>query len=122
MKEQYRKENEDRPKRRLKDTRWSKRTKEEKVIIAENCLSVIPHKGAYSEEYWWQIGAMINSELPGEEGLKIWEDWSRKDPEYSHCWSVGNPCEQKWNRRWRSGGLGFGSLIGLADEVDPNRT
>ena len=122
MKEQYRKENEDRPKRRLKDTRWSKRTKEEKIIIAENCLSVIPHKGAYSEEYWWQIGAMINSELPGEEGLKVWENWSKQDPEYSYCWSVGNPCEQKWNRRWRSGpGLGFGSLIQLADEVDPER-
>jgi len=130
MREQYRKDNEDRPKRILKDTRWSKRTKEEKIVIAENCLSVIPPKGAYSEEYWFQIGAMINSELPGDEGLKLWEDWSKKDPEYSWDWSLeglrakGNPCSKKWNRRWKHSGniKGFGSLIAEADDIDPTRS
>ena len=130
MREQYRKDNEDRPKKRLKDTRWSARTKEEKIVIAENCLSVIPPKGAYSEDYWWQVGAMINSELPGKEGLKVWEDWSKRDPEYSWDWSAeglrtkGNPCEKKWNRNWKHTGniRGFGSLIAEADEIDPTRS
>ena len=40
-----------------------------KNSIVSGCLSVIKYTGPNSEHYWWEIGAMINNELPGEEGL-----------------------------------------------------
>ena len=29
---------------------------------------------------------MIHSELPNEDGLKLWEEWSRRDNEYADDW------------------------------------
>lgn len=131
MKDEYRKRHEDRPRKRLKDTKWSGRTREEKTVIIENCLSVLPHLGAYSEDHWWHIGAAINDVLPGEDGLRLWENWSKQDPDYAWDWSEEgirarggqNPCQIKWSRRWRQTGdnLGLGSLITWADEEDPER-
>ena len=37
---------------------------------------VIEPRGANSEQFWWEIGAMIHSELPNEDGLKLWEESS----------------------------------------------
>ena len=66
---------------------------------------------------------MIHSELPNEDGLKLWEEWSRRDNEYADDWEGGkNPCAERWENGFRSGGLGFGSLIRQADLVDRERT
>ena len=123
MREQHRKIHQKDTGKRLKDTRYSNRSREEKIEIARSCLSVIEPRGAHSEQFWWEIGAMIHSELPNEDGLKLWEEWSRRDNEYSNDWESGkNPCADRWQSGFRSGGLGFGSLIRQADLVDRDRT
>ncbi len=123
MREQYRKLNERSDSRKLRDSRYSNRSREEKIEIARSCLSVIEPRGANSEQFWWEIGAMIHSELPNEDGLKLWEEWSRRDNEYADDWEGGkNPCAERWENGFRSGGLGFGSLIRQADLVDRERT
>jgi len=106
------------------DNRWSKRTKEEKVAIISSCLSVIKYLGPNQGDYWWEIGAMINNELPGEEGLALWRQWSKNDPDYAYAWENGaDPCEARWYAAWRHDGvrLNMGSLIRLADDADPTR-
>ena len=124
MREQWRNVHQESPnKARVKDTRYSRRSKEEKIVIARSCLSVIEPRGALSEKFWWSIGAMINSELPGEEGLALWEEWSKRDPDYAYCWEHGNPCRDRWKAGFRSSGpmVQFGTLIKEADEKDPQR-
>jgi len=123
MKERYREKNTEVDIKYV-DNRWSKRSKEEKVAIISSCLSVIGYKGPGQEDYWWEIGAMINNELGGDEGLKLWTDWSRNDPAYEDVWKNGqDPCADRWYRTWRNDGtrLNMGSLIRLADESDPDR-
>jgi hypothetical protein len=123
MREQYRELNERKDSRKLRDSRFKNRSREEKIEIARSCLSVIEPRGANSEQFWWEIGAMIHSELPNEDGLKLWEEWSRRDNEYADDWEGGkNPCAERWENGFRSGGLGFGSLIRQADLVDRERT
>ena len=123
MREQYRELNERKDGRKLRDSRYSNRSREEKIEIARSCLSVIEPRGANSEQFWWEIGAMIHSELPNEDGLKLWEEWSRQDNEYASDWEGDkNPCAERWENGFRGGGLGFGSLIRQADLVDRERT
>ena len=90
MREQYRELNERKDSRKLRDSRYSNRSREEKIEIARSCLSVIEPRGANSEQFWWEIGAMIHSELPNEDGLKLWEEWSRRDNEYADDWKDGH--------------------------------
>jgi len=123
MKDQYKKNNKD-VDVKYTDNRWSKRTKEERIAIISGCLSVIRYKGPNSEDYWWEIGAMINNELPGIEGLELWTEWSKRDPDYEHCWEEGlDPCAARWYATWRNDGARYNMshLIELADEVDPER-
>ena len=123
MKEQYRKKHTEVDIKYV-DNRWSKRSKEEKVAIISSCLSVIGYKGPEQEDYWWEIGAMINNELNGNEGLDLWREWSKNDPDYKYIWENGeDPCADRWYRTWRNDGtrLNMGSLIRLADEKDPDR-
>jgi hypothetical protein len=105
------------------DSRYARRTREERVAIAEACLSVIPAPGRGSEDLWWRIGAMLHSELPGDEGLNLWREWSLKDEEYADDWADGkDPCFARWSAGFSGrGGLGFGSLVTLADHHDPAR-
>ena len=107
----------------LRDGRWGMRSKEERIAIASSCLSVIQPQGRGSEDVWWRIGAMIHSELPDEEGLNLWREWSLQDAEYADDWAGGkDPCLFRWKAGFKSqGGLGFGSLIALADHYDPDR-
>jgi len=108
---------------RLVDSRYSMRTCEERVAIARSCLSMIPAPGRGSEDLWWRLGAMVASELPGDEGLQVWREWSQKDPEYAEDWAGGNdPCATRWAAGFNKKGLGFGSLIKLADHHDPTRS
>ena len=123
MKDQYKKKHQDVDVKYV-DNRWSKRTKEERIAIVSGCLSVIKYTGPNSERYWWEIGAMINNELPGEEGLNLWREWSKRDPDYEHCWdSDSDPCAARWYATWRNNGAQYNMshLIKLADEVDPDR-
>ena len=105
-----------------KDLRYSCRSREEKIAIAENCLSVIPPQGRGSDDFWWRIGAMLHSEMPNEDGLNIWRQWSQKDEEYADDWKNGDPCADRWGAGFKAdGGLGFGSLMHLANHYDPEK-
>ncbi|NDD45800.1 MAG: hypothetical protein EBZ24_10415, partial [Synechococcaceae bacterium WB9_4xB_025] len=123
MKESFREKNSKTAGKRLTDARWASRSKEERVAIAQSCLSVIQPQGRGSEDLWWRVGAMIHSELPGDEGLNLWREWSLQDSEYEDDWADGkDPCLARWEAGFKAGGgLGFGSLIKLADHYDPDR-
>ena len=121
MKESFRgKQKTDEGKR---DPRYGMRSTEELCLIVKNCLSVIQPQGRGSEDQWWRIGAMIHSELPGDDGLRLWREWSQRDDEYADDWQNNNdPCADRWESGFKSGGgLGLGSLINLADHYDPDR-
>jgi len=105
-----------------KDPRYGMRSTEELCLIVKNCLAVIQPQGRGSEDQWWRIGAMIHSELPNEEGLDLWREWSQRDDEYADDWQKNDPCADRWESGFKSGGgLGLGSLIQLADHYDPDR-
>lgn len=123
MQDSFRSKHEKADKKALKDSRWSMRSREEKIAVAQSCLSVIPPQGRGSEDFWWRIGAMLNSELPGEDGLNLWREWSLQDAEYEDDWAAGHdPCGHRWEAGFKTGGgLGFGSLVHQADHYDPER-
>ena len=65
----------------------SDRTEDERAQIIQECLSVIPTKGAGSREHWVHVGMSIHSELPNDLGLELWSVWSKNDPDsvsYTH--------------------------------------
>ena len=98
----------------------SDRTEDERGQIIQECLSVIPTKGAGSREHWLHVGMSIHSELPNDLGLELWSVWSKSDPDYINEWDKHNPCEAIW-KTFKGSGRGIGSLIHDADEVDPKR-
>ena len=123
MKQSFKAKNDKKVPKPGRDRRWSMRSTEERITIAQSCLSVIQPQGRGSEQLWWQIGAMLQSDLPDEEGLNLWREWSLQDSEYADDWANGkDPCKDRWENGFNSeGGLGFGSLIRLADHYDPER-
>ena len=122
MKQSFKAKNDKKVGKSLRDGRWSMRSTEERIAIAQSCLSVIQPQGRGSEQLWWQIGAMLQSDLPGDEGLNLWREWSLQDSEYENDWADGkDPCQSRWDAGFKQGGLGFGSLIRLADHYDPER-
>lgn len=98
----------------------SDRTEDERAQIIQECLSVIPTKGAGSREHWLHVGMAIHSELPNDIGFELWVAWSKEDPDYINDWDRNNPCEAVW-KSFKGSGRGLGSLIHDADEVDPKR-
>ena len=104
---------------------FSGRTEDELFELIQDCLSVLPHLGRGTEDYWWSIGAMVAEALPNEKGLMLWSAWSCEDPAFEEEWASGNPCEAKWphilKRAGRTGNKGVGSLIYLADQYDVER-
>jgi hypothetical protein len=62
----------------------------------------------------------IHSVLPTDTGLVLWSEWSAKDPEFADEWKEGNPCEKRWDS-FKPGGISLGTLIWMADQVDPKR-
>jgi hypothetical protein len=104
---------------------FSGRTQDEIAEIVHDCLQVLPHLGRGSEDYWWQIGAMVAEVLPNDLGLTLWSAWSANDPAFEDDWVSGNPCEAKWRhivaRAGKPGNVGLGSLIKEADQFDPKR-
>jgi len=97
---------------------WSR---EKRLAICQACLTVIPIRGK-GERHWWRIGAMLHAAGLGDDGLKLWSDWSRLDPEYASDWEKGNPCAKKWPDFKEEGGYTIRSLIGEANIHDPNQT
>jgi hypothetical protein len=60
--------------------------------------------------------------MPNEDGLNIWRQWSQKDEEYADDWKNGDPCADRWEAGFKAdGGLGFGSLMHLANHYDPEK-
>jgi hypothetical protein len=104
---------------------FSGRTEDELFELVQDCLSVLPHLGRGTEDYWWSVGAMVAEALPNEKGLMLWAAWSSEDPAFEEDWATGNPCEGKWahimQRVGRPGNKGLGSLIFLADQYDAQR-
>lgn len=111
--------------RNRKGLDFSGRTQDEIAEIVHDCLEVLPHLGRGSEDYWWQVGAMIAESLPNDLGLTLWSAWSANDPAFEEDWTKGNPCEVKWPhilaRAGKPGNVGLGSLIKEADRFDPER-
>ena len=99
----------------------SDRTEDEVATIIAECLEVVTGQGSGSRDHWIRVGMAIHSQFPNERGLEIWSEWSAKDPEFADDWDGGNPCEQAWHS-FRPGKIGLGSLIWLADQIDPGRT
>ena len=98
----------------------SDRTEDEVAAIVQECLNVVGNQGVGSREHWIRIGMAIHSVLPNEVGLELWSTWSKRDAEYHQEWEAGNPCQEPWNS-FKPGRIGLGSLIFLADQVDPKR-
>jgi hypothetical protein len=98
----------------------SDRTEDEIAQIIQECLKVVPHQGVGSNEHWVKVGMAIHSVLPNEQGLTLWSAWSAEDPEYADEWKRGNPCQGRW-KSFKPGGIGLGTLIWMADRVDPKR-
>jgi len=104
-----------------KDLDFSDRTEDEIAEIISDCLGVITPQGSGSREHWIRIGMAINSAMPNERGLMLWSAWSAEDADYAADWSEDiNPCEEPWYS-FKSGGIGFGTLIWLADREDKDR-
>ena len=123
MQESYELKRRDEKKRGIVSSKYSLRSREETAAIAQSCLNAIRPEGG-GEDLWWRVGAMLHSELPGEEGLELWREWSQRDPDYEDHWrGSSDPCAERWTGFKNKGtkGLGFGSLVNLADEFDPNR-
>jgi len=123
MEQSFKAKNDKKVTKSVRDGRWRMRSTEERIAIAQSCLSVIQPQGRGSEQLWWQIGAMLQSDLPGDEGLNLWREWSLQDSEYEDDWADGkDPCLSRWENGFKAnGGLAFGSLIRLADHYDPER-
>ena len=99
----------------------SDRTEDEVAVIITECLDVIENRGAGNRDHWVKVGMAIHSVLPNEVGFELWSGWSAKDVEFADEWERGNPCESTWNS-FKPGRIGLGSLIYMADRVDPKRT
>jgi hypothetical protein len=57
-----------------------------------------------------------------EDGLEIWEEWSKQDDTYAAKWKTDpNMCSDKWRSFNAGGGITIGTLVFQADRYDPNR-
>ena len=112
------------PVQNKKDLDFSDRTEDEIAQIIHECLSVISHQGLGSREHWVKVGMAIHSALPSEMGLALWSFWSSQDPDFAAEWEDAGdhdtPCTTAWYS-FKSGGIGLGTLIWLADREDPER-
>jgi hypothetical protein len=99
---------------------FSDRDPAEVAEIVQSALRVIPGQGAGSRDHWVKVGMAIHSELPTDAGLTLWSTWSAEDPEFSHEWADGNPCEEVW-KSFRKGPVSLGTLFWMADQQMPAR-
>ena len=104
-------------------------TVEQAVQKISDWLGVIPNEeGDWlgqeepdAEGWWFRVGACIAGAGLGEEGLKLWREWSQRDERYNTEWQHSDPCDERWWTLSADGGLGPGTLCKLADQFDPDR-
>jgi putative DNA primase/helicase len=66
-------------------------------------------------EVWLSVGMATHAATEGSpEGLKIWQDWSAEDPEYSD--TAEEQCEKRWGSFGRRSGVTAASLAHLVRE------
>lgn len=71
--------------------------------------SVDPEELPY--EQWLRVGLAIKSQYPGDDGLKMWDEWSRKGSRYKE-----NECESRWDGFANSGAVRIGTLFYYATQ------
>lgn len=64
-----------------------------------------------SYEEWLSVGQAINTQLPGEEGLVLWDTWSQTGTKYQM-----NECQTRWRGFNPSGPVRVGTLIWMAQQ------
>jgi hypothetical protein len=87
--------------------------------MIRECLDAIPALGPGSYFDWIKLGMAVHSELPDEDGLKLWTEFSNKDEAYDDAESA---CADKWKTFVFDGKVSFGTLSYHADSWDPQRT
>lgn len=91
-----------------------------RAIVMES-LSVLPPDEFQDYSTWLKVGMGIHAaEL--EDGLEIWEEWSKQDETYAAKWAKDpNMCSDKWRSFNAGGGITIGTLVFQADRYDPHR-
>ena len=77
---------------------------------------------------WLRVGMAIHQRLQGPEGLGLWVEWSKRDPDYAEEWATGRALsyiERQWatfrTDGGRKGAVTPGTLFWLAEQHDPER-
>ena len=96
----------------------SDRTEDEVAVIITECLDVVEHRGAGSRDHWVKVGMAIHSVLPGISAWSCGRSGRRKMWNSLMSGSGAILVNQPWNS-FKPGRIGLGSLIYLADRVDP---
>lgn len=68
-----------------------------------------PNKLNYEE--WLVIGQAINSQIPGQEGLNLWDEWSKQGDRYER-----GECHKRWKGFNPGGSIRGGTLIHFAKQ------
>lgn len=74
--------------------------------IALSAINALDPDCDYSQ--WLAIGMALHSRWPGDEGLKVWDDWSSGGGKYT-----AGVCDAKW-LTFKADGVELGTLFGLA--------
>ena len=98
--------------------RLTDRTMDQSIRMCRECLGAIPALGPGSYWDWVKLGMAVHSELPCEEGLQLWIEFSQKDDSYDDAEAS---CTQKWKTFKADGKLSFGTLSHAADTYDPEQ-
>jgi hypothetical protein len=73
-------------------------------------LEAIDPDGLTYDE-WLQVGQAINTQHPGDGGLKIWDNWCRRGSRYKN-----RECSDRWNGFDGTGNIRMGTLIFFAKQ------
>ena len=82
----------------------------EKFQIINMLRAIDPDNLSYDE--WLRVGLSIKSQLPDEDGLEIWDEWSKKGKRYDH-----GECNVRWNGFSDFGTVRGGTLFHHAKEA-----
>lgn len=80
----------------------------EKTLSVEQIKRMLAEISPSSLDYddWLRIGMAIKSQYPGEDGLQIWDDWSRQGDRYE-----ANECHVRWRGLSELGEVRIGTLF-----------
>ena len=101
-----------------RNMRLTDRTMDQSIRMCRECLGAIPALGPGSYWDWVKLGMAVHSELPCEEGLQLWVEFSQKDDSYDDAEAS---CTEKWKTFKADGKLSFGTLSHAADTYDPEQ-